>query len=344
MLKLSPSSIQQFKNCSMAYYLSEVLGLQPIEEKESFRIGGLWHKLHEIKDLDEVIKYLDKVYATVPNNKTHEDWLTERTILLYSLIGYRWYYSNQKIKRIASEIKFRVIVGTTVLVGRMDEIIQLEDGRCFIRERKSTSSEIDGSSDYWNRIGMDTQISTYLYAAPQVINLPISGLFYDVWHRPKIKPKKLTQAESKKFVETGEYCGQKFNVILNEGPDTQYDQKHAFLVDDECTITEPGAKEGTFTLYETSKMFGARLLEDITNRPEYYFQCREISRTDKQLQQFEKELNHLSKVINGIKQQNLWWCNENSCHNRYRCDFVPICFNNIEIDLNNLPEGFKLRS
>lgn len=347
MLKLSASSINDFKACPMRFYFNNILGIEPTEEKESLRVGIIWHKICELEKIEDVISYLDKVYTQIPDNKTQEEWLVERTILLYSLIGYKWYYTNQKIKRIATEIKFNAIISSIKLTGRIDEIIQLENGQYFIRERKSTSSEIDGSSDYWNRIGMDTQISFYLFAAPHIKDLPpISGLFYDIWHRPKIRPKKLTQAESKKFMETKKYYGQEFQVASAIIQDNNLDAELQYRVEinNDSAIIEPGAKEGTFAIYETPEMFGARLLEDITNRPEYYFQCREISRTDKQLQQFEKELQNLAKIIQGIKAKELWYCNEQSCYNRFRCDYTPICYNNIQIDINNLPDGFKIRN
>lgn len=372
MLRLSASNIQSFKDCPMQFYLSNVLGLQPIEEKDSFRIGHVWHKLCEIVDMEPgspcpknpfeqdekkdgsdcywcggtgklpndiwevVTRYLDKVYAQVPPYKTHDEWVLERTILLYSLIGYKWYYTNQKYSRWASEIKLeKQINNTTTLVGRIDEIVtEDETGEHYIRERKSTSSEIDGSSDYWDRIGMDNQISGYLHLCRNREDLPvIKNILYDVWHKPKIKQKFLTQKASKEFVETGEYCGQKFVVRTED---------ERYIINNEFAIWEPGKKAGTYAIYETPEMFGARLLEDITTRPEYYFQQREIGRTDSQMKKFEDELSKISQVIRGFKAKDLWYCNDKSCKNRYKCDFTSICQNNIEVDVNNPPDGFKI--
>lgn len=86
-------------------------------------------------------------------------------------------------------------------------------GKVVNLEMKSTSRNIDGNSDYWERIKFDGQISSYALA---VRDLGINGLLeilasrgvnpdqlasrefgntlYDVWRKPKLGPATLTQA------------------------------------------------------------------------------------------------------------------------------------------------------
>ena len=183
-------------------------------------------------------------------------------------------------------------------------------------EYKSTSRAIDSGSTYWARLNLDTQINTYLQAIRELQLLGaldsrgigatdplISEVLYDVWHKPAIRPRKLTQADSKVFAESGEYCGQTFEVDLRLGG---YDKR--VLVDGAEAEVEPGKKEGTFAIRETPDMFGARLLQSIYEEPE----------------------------------KHLWWTNENQCEATYKCPYVPICYQKLDVyDGETTPPGFR---
>ncbi|MBY8999180.1 MAG: hypothetical protein KGD60_15820, partial [Candidatus Thorarchaeota archaeon] len=107
--------------------------------------------------------------------------------------------------------------------GKIDKLIRI-NGQIFVKEHKSTSSSVDPDSRLWKALGLDTQTNNYVYAARKLrisgqlakygitCMDRIAGVYYDCWHKPGISPKKLSQADSKKFVETGEYCSQQFKV------------------------------------------------------------------------------------------------------------------------------------
>ena len=167
----------------------------------------------------------------------------------------------------------------------------------------------------------------------------IRGVRYDVWHKPGISPKKLTQGDSKKFVETGEYMGEEFNVT-EPGKDQPLEDQPIFINGEPAEVTT-GAKEGTFAIRETPEMFGTRLLADISERPEFYFARREISRTDPELQAFEWDIYNMYKTARSMNKNNRWWTNEHSCENKLRCPYIPVCYNRIDVSDGSVPEGFK---
>lgn len=383
---LSASHIGTFKACPMRYNLRYILGLQPIEETESQRYGTNWHKIQQVVNLnpgdpcpdckdkvdrrgcilcggngtmddggmDAVIRYLDAIYIVCPVSKTPEEWETERIILLYSLIGYNWYYSGgsdsegpirEDFKIVAQEISFRLPLTSPTskrklpnifVDGRIDKIL-VGKATTFIKELKSTGDSVALDSDFWKHLTLDTQTLLYIWAARQ-LGYPNGQLLYDVWHKPQIRPKMLTQAESKTFMETGEYCGQKFEMGRSPevgSPDC--------LINGKLPMIEPGKKEGTFAVRETPEMYGARLLQDITERPEFYFCTKEIARTDADIEQFEKELFNMYQTIRTMKKTNAWWCNEHACEATFKCPFLNICYNHITVDPQNPPQGFECR-
>lgn len=383
MIKLSHSCISCFKKCAEMYKNRYVLGLIPDTETESQRYGTNWHKIQEINNLqpgaacpdcakhpdnaecplcnktgvvedggmDAVVRYLNHVYSNVPAGKTVEEYETERVILLYSLIGYNWYYQNSQGQEtvLAQELKFSIPLTSPIsgrklpnveINGMIDKVVD-RGCKVFVKEHKSTGSSIEPDSTYWGHLNLDSQTTLYPYAlrVSQALRELAGigryedqsvGVLYDVWHRPGIRPKALSQGDSKAFMESGEYCGQKFEIgdgVVNGVPYT----------------AEPGKKEGTFAIRETPDMFGARLLQDITERPEFYFCMKEIPRTDDDLARFERQIFNVFQAIRMLAKTDGWWQDESQCEATYKCPYISLCYNNVEIDPENPPPGFIYR-
>lgn len=306
--------------------------------------------------MDAVVRQLNQAYEHIPLSKTREEWLAERAILLYSIAGYNWYHASDPFEVVAEEVRFRIPVRNpktgralpnVVLDGMIDKIVKSPNGLYYIDEHKSTGSSLDPDSTYWKHLTLDTQTRLYPYAA-QKLQLAgdleqygimstdplISGVRYDAWHKPQIRPKKLTQANSKKFVADGEYMGDKFEV-------KQYPEGDV-IVGDGPTETFFGAKEGTFAIRETPDMYGARLLKDIGERPEFYFCRKEITRTADDLKKFEQEIFNIYHTVKFMERNDTWWQNEQQCEATFRCQNLNICYNGVVPNRKNIPEGFKL--
>lgn len=304
--------------------------------------------------MESVVRYLNQVYGEIPDSMDKEKLEIERIILLYSLSGYNWYYQNQKEEVIATEIQFEIPVvnpasgralPNVVNRGKIDKLIRI-NGLIYVKEHKSTSRSVDPDSDLWNHLTLDTQTNNYVYATRKLKDLGqlkrygiesndiIAGVYFDAWHKPGIRPKKLSQADSKKFIEDGEYCGQKFDIkrIPEEG----------LFVNDKPADIEPGKKEGTFAIKETPEMFGARLLQDIVERSEFYFNCKELSKTDPDIERFEWELYNIYKTIRGMVKTGHWYSDESQCEATFKCSYIEQCYNNILIDRDHVPDGMEL--
>jgi len=179
----------------------------------------------------------------------------------------------------------------------------------------------------------------------------VSGLLHDVFHKPSIRPKKLTQADSKKFVETGEYCGQEFEIgatptDMSSKPELAPTADGVEL-EFEFGATPKPLKDGTqkptpVAVRETPGMFGARLLLDMTERPEFYFARREVPFTDDELEAFKYQIWALQKNMNEMERTGFYWENEQQCEATFKCQYCVLCYNNVACcDGVTVPPGFK---
>ena len=310
--------------------------------------------------MEAVTRVLNKAYEGIEFNDPEAKEI-ERVTLLHALAGYRWHYGEQQEPVVATEQYFSLPllnpqtghpVPDVFIKGRIDKLIELANG-IAVKEHKSTSKSIDPDSTYWGHLNLDVQTTMYIYAARrmQIADLESDGCMagadgnplintvkYDVYHKPTIRPKKLTQGDSKKFVADDMYCGQKFEVVDNIDTDSD---PGGLYVNSKEAVVEPGAKEGTFTIRETPDMFGARLLKDITERPEFYFRCIELTRTDAELKAFEQELYDICQNMRFMIRSGRFYTNEYQCEATFRCDYIEQCYNRVQVDQDHVPDGMR---
>lgn len=360
-IRLSASAIADYKACPLRYKLAWLYRLEQDKEKDSLRIGEMWHRCHEIINMKpgdicpdcrrqqeiwpqcplcdgkgilpaelgfSVVRYLDKKYEQIPDGKTYDDWRTEQLTILRSLFAYRWLYGQgSQYEPIASEIWFELpIIDPSTgkkmqkakFVGKIDQLIRdKQNGLVYIFERKSTSQSLD-SGQYWNRLRLDTQITGYLWAARVCQQLgkfgkdwpPIQGVFYDVWHKPDIKPRKTTNKEHEKWLASKTYYKEPLETWPENG-------------------------------FETPEMYASRLSADICERPEHYFASREIPRQDSQLVAFEIELANLVKHIRYVDKNNLWFSHDRMCEVPFYCEFRSLCYSGQCVKPDDVPEGYR---
>jgi hypothetical protein len=324
--------------------LAYIEGIRPAVEADTLRTGSSWHgalEAYEKADGDKLIaavEYLNERYAECPTHKDLKDWRLEHTVLITCLAAYIWFWTNDPIEVLAVELPFDLPLhmpksglplptAEVVRTGKIDALVQ-RGGKIGVLERKTTSRSIDPDSDFWDRWRKDTQISNYCLALRDMkaagllpknipLDLPWAGVIVDIFRKPTIGPKMLTQGDTKAFIESGDYMGEKFTVeVTGESP--------LVRVDGEMGELEMGKKG--FAIRETLKMFSARLLLDIQQTPEKYFARREIARTDQELNKFRKDLFVTYQSMKMHDTHDLWVENESACDAPYRCAYKSICY------------------
>jgi len=315
-------------------------------------------KMPDGNRLELAALYLDYRYANIPVTVSLEDMMIERTILLYSLSGYMWRY-NDKIPGnvIANELYFKLPVvnprtGRTLpgarVIGKIDKLVLRPDGQVAIREHKTTSQSVDPASKYWDGLNVDIQTGLYVYAAQQMqlagelerfgikaTDPPISLIEYDVLHKPTIRPKKLTQADSKALIGGGNYCGTGFDakwVADNRGLEVN------------GTIAEVtlGKKGGTFAIRETPDMYGARLRLDMSENPDNYFARHDLVRTPCELETLKTDVMMMYETIRFMLRNDMFFHNFGRCEDYGGCDYRAACYANKKITENDIPAGLEL--
>lgn len=314
------------------------------------------------------------IYQTVPDWADPTDWAVEREVIANALAGYAWLHpaGMSAYETVATELEFDLPLRNPETghatpnfrrVGKIDRIIRSKaTGAILIQENKTTGRPIDSGSTYWDRLRKDTQSKFYIQAARDLWEdgktcnwaARPTGLLHDVFHKPTIKPSKLTQGETAEFVKTGDYCGQHFEVVV--GPDDPGDDLdpptgRRITVDDMTAEIEVGATpkptkacpnpEPKFCIRETPAMYGARLLQDITQRPEFYFARREIAFTDAELKSFEYQVWSLQKMMNEMERTGYWFENEQACEATFKCPYCVLCYQGTDVYHGQVPVGFK---
>ena len=304
--------------------------------------------------LDAMVRWMNSRYDTLFPGMPREAKEIERSTILHALFAYRYYYERQPVDVITTELPFRIplidprtrkAIPGVVIGGKLDKLITFANTPS-VMEHKSTSDDLAPESGYWGHLRLDTQSTIYLYACQRLqadgllepygiktTDLPVGSVLYDVWRKPQIKPKKLSQADTAAFVESGKYFDRDFEIETIGEPD------HPFTIDGEPCEGER-LKSGAPVIRETPDMFGSRLFDEIQQQPDRYFARRLLTRTSEEIERFEWELFSLYQSIASHIESDSWFHNEHQCDSYGHCDYCQFCFTGQTLDPKKLPAGF----
>lgn len=199
MKTLTNSSLTSFKTCPRKYELQYELGYVPVRESEPLFFGKLFHFGLEVwaknnKNIGLMVAQTEQYFMAARNE---DQFLLCKIVAL--LEGYHERYKNEEFEVVGSELQFKTPVlnpkslrasKSYVLEGVIDRLLKDKNGRFILLETKTTSENIeDPASDYWSRLGLDSQLSTYFLGA-ESLGFKIETCLYDVIRKPTIKPKK----------------------------------------------------------------------------------------------------------------------------------------------------------
>jgi hypothetical protein len=323
---LTHSRMRALRSCPRKHEYAYEIGIRPADAAKALRMGtgvhaGIEsHKKHK-KPVGEAIAEAMAPYGVKPgwvqDESTTFEWDLEAETVRRLLAGWFWRWADTDLETVASEIEieFPVINPETGRQARgysgavkIDEIVRLAGGQLAVLERKTAGESIDVASDYWRWLRIDPQVSMAVIAARQA-GYDVSTVLYDVVRKPGIAPKAVSKADRTNADLTGKYCGEPAPSPCPER--------------------------------ETVPMWGARLAQDMGERPEWYFNRVEIARTDDELEEFKHDLWDQYQALRGYKQRNHWPRNADSCMNMGRCSYFDICSSGRHLRRGDeLPAGF----
>lgn len=204
---LTHSSMTTFRNCRKQYYYRYELGLTPKRRKASLSVGSALHKGleyyysgRELEDcLLEALAVLDEVDKAFWDQENYDDLEKQKAVIVGMLTGYHQFFNDRaSFQKVLPELEFNVPIlnpatgspsKTFVHAGKIDALV-VQDGQYWLREFK-TATQIDKA--YFDRLKLDTQITSYIDALQTARNIRISGIIYTILKKPSIRQK---QSES----------------------------------------------------------------------------------------------------------------------------------------------------
>jgi hypothetical protein len=293
---ITNSEVRTFRRCPREWRLAYGLGYRSLHRAEPLRFGNLMHIGLEAWWLADDGMRLDAAIEAISPHAEDEYELVRAGVLLQ---GYDARWHDEPLAMIAVEREFRAPLlnpetgapsRTFELAGKLDVIVRnLRDGLVYLVEHKTTSEDIGAGSQYWQRLQLDPQISTY-FAGAKASGYDVAGCIYDVIGKPGLRPAKATPSESRKYTKQGRlYANQR---------DTD----------------------------ETPDEFRQRLIEAVAAEPDRYYQRGTVVRLEAEERDAAFDMWQTARLIREADLAQRWPRNPDACSRFGRtCSFFGVC-------------------
>jgi hypothetical protein len=207
--------------------------------------------------------------------------------------------------------------------GKLDARVRLRSlNRVMVVEHKTSTADVSSGSDYWKRLLMDSQVSTYLDGASSLPPAAPVGCLYDVAKRPGLRPLKAT--DSPKYTK-GKGCKEC-------GGSSGIPGSGCLVCEGEGWKEAPRLRAGQRLHDESPDEYGLRVREHIAQDPNGYFQRGQVVRLQDDLDEHrydtwetahELRQRQLAAKKLGIK---AWPRNPGACERYGRlCSYWDVC-------------------
>ncbi len=205
MLKISHSSLKTFQTCPMSYFFRYRLGRVPITEPVAFTIGKVAHEATSMiwsEGRDAAREYLLEVSQSDVDP-------VELARLVAALEVYSPPMDDFEVIAHEAPFEFRPSGMRGVRIrGFADSLLrEKRTGKLFVREYKTTASEIIGFGPFWGRVTVDAQVTIYKHA------FGADGIVYDVTRKPGLRP---SRADGVGRLETEEIMKNFFDRVVEK--------------------------------------------------------------------------------------------------------------------------------
>lgn len=333
---LTSTQLSTLRTCPRKHYYRYELCLAPAHAAKPLRFGSAFHLAMERlglgDDVDTALGHAVAVYEHCPEGFNHAAWQVERETLIQLVAGHAWRY-DETWQIIAAEQRFEFPLvnpatgkpsRTYRVAGKIDGIVRLADGRLAVLEYKTVGESIEPDAPYWLRLRGDQQITIYMLAAMQ-FGYDVSCVVYDATRKPSIDVTNIPILDDE---------GNK--VVLDANGERVYTKQGKPRMTGDTSLgyvlqTRP----------ETPEEFGKRLLEDIGERPDFYYARREVPRTVDELTECQLELWQHAQQLSEMRKAGRWYRNVTrwTCSN---CEFSGICLGGVSVGPGEIPSGFTI--
>ena len=333
---LTVSRMTCWNTCQRKCLYAYDYGIRSAQDSEALTFGTAFHKA-----MEERARGADAQQAFEAALSTAERWDEFVVAKLQATIwAYYTVYGEDFIVSMEPEMEFAYpIAGTRTFEarGKIDGIAHLADGRIALVEHKTTSEPIeDVTASYWARLRLNFQLCRYVLGA-RSLGKRIETVVYDVFHKPGINPKDAV----KDVDENG-------NAIVVDAEGNRCIKR-----DGTPKKSADAAKGERFLTHaETPEEYCERLRADMVARPGFYFQRREVTVSDAQLEAFAlAEMQMARQMLSvradardaakrGLPEQAAFMQSVGAMTCPH-CEYESICMAGALIERGAVPEGFK---
>jgi hypothetical protein len=208
-----------FQRCPREHLYSYRLGVRPVVLPEALRFGALLRPC------------LDAWWRAAGAGAPREQWLAaalaeiapeeddfDRGRVEELVRGYHARWANEELEVLKVDVAFETplvnpATGASSRTFRLGDtiraLVRRPDGRVFVVQHRTTSEDIGPAADYWRRLRLDAQVSTYVVGA-RALGHDVAACLYDVVGRVKLVPYEATPLETRKYTKEGKlYANQR---------------------------------------------------------------------------------------------------------------------------------------
>jgi hypothetical protein len=207
---LSNSEKRCFQACPRKHYIRYGLRIRPVRAADALRFGSLLHIGLEAWWRAARVGggRFAAGLAALRAGEAEPFELAKAEVLL---AAYHTKWKDEPLEVLDVEATFETAIvnpetgapsRTCYLTGKIDAIVRMADGLVYICEHKTTSEVIEGGSDYWKRLRLDSQVSDYFVGA-RALGHDVSGCLYDVIGKPKLQLLEATPEASRRYTKDG---------------------------------------------------------------------------------------------------------------------------------------------
>lgn len=328
---ITNSQMKCFRRCPREHQIEYVLGYRAKEEADALRFGSLIHV--GLEALWRAVKA--GMIGTAPLDAALEkmrasavdDFEFVRASALLRGYHERWSadLEHYEVLSVEAELSAPLVNPETGASSRTYELgLKLDvvlrdrrDGRVKLMEHKSSSEDIGAGSDYWKRLAIDPQVSTY-FAGGKAAGYEIEECIYDVLGKPALRPSAVPILDADGLKVVFDADGQRVRTKDGKKWRESADSAQGYVLK-----TRP----------ETAGEFEARLIAHIAENPDRYYQRGTVVRLEAE----EKDAAHDSwQTARSIREAELsgrWPRNPDACVRFGRtCTWFDVCTGTASLD------------
>jgi len=310
-----------FMTCPRKHQFAYEIAIRPTSDAPALRIGSC---VHDALDIRKRGATMTQAIAEALANYVQDDFDDPERIAAM-LTGYEWRWPDGAFKVLATErvMTMPLINPSTghasfnfTVAMKVDAIIELQDARVAVMEHKTCSEDLSPESDYWKRLRIDAQISTYMLGARHN-GFDVQTVVYDVLRKPLLRPSQipLLDGEGRKIVLDARL---QRVVKANNEPRQSADKEKGYVL--QTRVEEPHE-------------YHDRLMTDIYANPDWYYSRREIPRIKSDLEEAQLDLWNVAKMIRESELNNWHPRNDAACKSfGCTCPYFKLCTNGFSIE------------